>query len=93
MYQSFDGHIMAVAITPKGDSLATGRPQLWNETRLDDIGLLPRIDAGGWQRQRGSRSKESILALIARGITAEQKPSTQVVFLVNFFDELRRIVR
>jgi Tol biopolymer transport system component/predicted Ser/Thr protein kinase len=93
LYQSFDGHIMAVAITSKGDSLATGRPQLWNETRLDDIGLLPRIDAGGWQRQRGSRSKESILALIARGITAEQKPSTQVVFLVNFFDELRRIVR
>ena len=93
LYQTFDGRIMALDVTTKGDSFVAEKPKLWNETRLEDIGLFPRIDAAPVTQQREAPSSERILVLLTHGATTEQKSSTQVVFLLNFFDELRRVVR
>jgi hypothetical protein len=72
---------MAATYTAKGDSFVAGKPQVWTETRVRDIGNFPNYDLA----PDGKR-----LAVFVADNDASEKPPTHLTFLLNFFDELRR---
>jgi hypothetical protein len=85
-YRSTDSRIMVATYTAKADSFLAFKPQLWSERRLpySGTGLIPSVAI----TPDGKR-----FAILAPADTADdQKPSTQMTFLFNFFDELRRRV-
>jgi Tol biopolymer transport system component len=81
LFETLDQHVMAVGYTAKGDSFAAGKPRLWTETRLRDIGTISNYDLAP-----DGKRLAAFLADDANG----DKPPTHLTFLLNFFDELRR---
>jgi serine/threonine-protein kinase len=77
LFENLDQGVMAVGYTAKGDSFAAGKPRVWAETRLRNLGYDLAPD--------GKR----LAAFVAEDANAE-KPPTHLTFLLNFFDELRR---
>ena len=67
--------------TAGGDSFAAGKPRVWTETRLRNLGIFPNYDLA----PDGKR----LAAFVADDAKGE-RPLTQLTFLLNFFDELRR---
>ncbi len=80
LFETPDYRVMAVSYTAKGDSFTAGKPRLWTETRLRNIGFFSNYDLA----PDGKR-----LAAMVADSNAE-KPPTHLTFLLNFFDELRR---
>jgi serine/threonine-protein kinase len=79
LYQAPGGQIMAVSYTVKGDTFVADRPRVWLEKPgSTDFDLSPD----------GKR----LAAVIPVTSTDGPKPEHEVVFLQNFFDELRRKV-
>jgi serine/threonine protein kinase len=79
IYKSLDGRIWAVGHSAKGDSFAVGPSRLWSEKAPQNpsiAGMLP----DGKHLVIGLPSEHSV----------NQKPSTHVVFLLNFFNALPR---
>ena len=74
---------MAVGYTAKGDSFAPGKPRVWTEARLRNLGNYSNYDLA----PDGKR----LAAFVADEANGE-KPLTHLTFLLNFFDELRRKV-
>ena len=72
---------MATGYTAKDDSFAPGKLRVWTETRLRSTGLYPNHDLA----PDGKR-----LAAFVSDDANGEKPITQLTFLLNFFDELRR---
>ena len=64
-----------------GDSFAAGKPRVWTETRLRNVGPVPNYDLA----PDGKR----LAAMVADKENGEN-PLTQLTFLLNFTDELRR---
>jgi serine/threonine-protein kinase len=83
LFENVDQHIMAVGYTANGDSFAAGKPRVWSETRLRDLGIFLNFDLA----PDGKR----LAAFLADDVGGE-KPFTHLTFLLNFFDELRRRV-
>jgi serine/threonine-protein kinase len=82
-FRALDNRIMVASYKVKGDSFVADKPRVWSERRLAEVGLLRNYDVAA----DGKR----IAALIpAEG--REGQPQHHVVFLLNFFDELRRRV-
>ena len=82
LFETLDDRVMAAGYTAKGDSFAAGKPQVWPEKRLLDAGNLSNYDLA----PDGKR-----VAVMAPVETPEApKADHDVVFLLNFFDELRR---
>ena len=75
---------MAVSYTAShaagGDSFAAGKPRVWTETRLRNVGSRNYDLAPDGKR---------LAAFVADDANGE-KPLTHLTFLLNFFDELRR---
>jgi serine/threonine-protein kinase len=85
-YHSADSRIMVAAYTAKGDSFLADKPRLWSERRLTDsgTGIAPNLAVA----PDGKR-----FAILTPADTSDdQKPPTQMIFLFNFFDDLRRRV-
>jgi serine/threonine-protein kinase len=81
-FESPDNRIMVVNYTVDADSFVPDKPRVWSEARLANLGLFKNFDLA----PDGKR----IAALIpAEGGEAKQLRH-HVVFLMNFFDELRR---
>jgi dipeptidyl aminopeptidase/acylaminoacyl peptidase len=81
-YRTLDGRIMVAAYTVEGDSFKADKPRVWS-----DQSTLPR------PRQRVldlHPDGERFAVSAATGPQAEEKHD-KVVFIFNFFDELRRI--
>jgi len=84
-YESPDNHIMAAAYTTKGDSFSATRPRPWSNTPI--FGISPaasNLDATPDGKRfvvMGSPPADS---------PAAAKNSVHVIFLLNFFDEVRR---
>jgi serine/threonine-protein kinase len=78
--------IMVADYTANGDSFAAGKPHLWSEKHLLDLGSPPVLTYDA-----APEGKRFAVVLYADR-TAEEKPITHVAFLLNFFDELRRRV-
>jgi serine/threonine-protein kinase len=76
--------IMAARYAVKGDSFVAERPQVWSDKPLTNTGLGASYDLA----PDGKR----IAALIPADTPDAQNAQNHVIFLENFFDELRRRV-
>jgi serine/threonine-protein kinase len=83
-YRAADSRIMVTTYTAQGDSFLAGKRRLWAESRVIDSGPYPSFDLA----PDGKR----FAVLIAADAMGDQKSTTQLTVLLNFFDELRRRV-
>jgi len=85
-FETLDNHIMAAAYTVKGDSFVAEKPRPWSgQTLGGDVNLVKNVDLA----PDGKRIVALMPATEAKGA---QEAQNHVVFLLNFFDELRRKV-
>ena len=82
LFRTPDGQVMAVEYTAKGDSLSIGTPRVWTATRIRVNGTFSNYDLA----PDGKR----LAAVVADDTLNGEAPHPQVVFLLNFFDQLRR---
>jgi Tol biopolymer transport system component len=83
-YRTQDNQIMVVNYTSKGDSFVADKPRVWSERRIANIGQFMNYDVA----PDGKR----IAAIMAAETPEAQTTQSHVIFLMNFFDELRRRV-
>ena len=86
-FETLDNHIMVAAYAVKGDSFVVDKPRVWSEKQLGGGGMLnaaKNVDLA----PDGKR----IIALMPVETAEAQKAQNQVIFLENFFDEVRRRV-
>ena len=83
-YRAADGRIMVAMYAAKGDSFLADKPRVWSERRLLESGTASSLDI--------SPDGKSFAVLLPPDAVDDQKPPTQMTFLFNFFDELRRRV-
>ena len=81
-FESLDGRIMVADYTVQGDFFVAEEPRLWSEKALAKTVKLIDLSPDG----------KRILAVAPAEGGDEQQPRNHVVFLENFFDELRRRV-
>jgi len=84
-FRTQDNRIMVAAYTGKGDSFAAEKPRVWSEKRIADSGL------NGINYDVAPDGKR-IAALMPVEAPETQKAQNHIIFLENFFDELRRRV-
>jgi serine/threonine-protein kinase len=77
LFETPDGRVMAAGYTANRDAFITGKPHVWSEIRLLDLGANSNYDLA---------PNGKILA----AMLADDDAPTRVTFLLNFFDELRR---
>jgi Tol biopolymer transport system component len=83
-FETLDNHIMVAAYAVKGDSFLADKPRMWSEKQLGgDIG------AGRLNVDLAPDGKR-IAALMPVETAEGQKAQNHVIFLENFFDEVRR---
>jgi Tol biopolymer transport system component len=83
-FRTEDNQIMVASYTVKGDSFVADKPRVWSEKRIANVGISPNYDLA----PDGKR-----IAVLMPIETGEgQKAQSHVIFLENFFDELRRKV-
>jgi hypothetical protein len=78
-----DNRILVADITLQGSSLTAGKPRIWMERQLMDLNFA---------RNYAVMPDGEHLVILPQSEPAEKKGSPHVVFLLNFFDELRRRV-
>jgi serine/threonine-protein kinase len=76
--------IMVTTYKATGNSFVAGEPRVWSDKQLLDLGEFRSYDIA-------PDGRRFAVVLYADG-TAEQNPATNLTFLQNFFDELRRRV-
>jgi len=81
-FETLDQRIMVAAYTVKGDSFVADKPRVWSETKLGGIGRNVSIAPDG----------KRIAVLMPAGAPEAPQAQNHVIFLENFFDELRRKV-
>ena len=81
-FRSLDNQIMVAVYTVRGDSFTPGKPRVWSEKRLANPRRNYDVAPDG----------KRIIALMPAESTEGQQTQHHVIFLVNFFDELRRRV-
>jgi serine/threonine-protein kinase len=85
-FETLDQHIMAAAYTVKGDSFVAGKPRLWSEKPIGGTaGTNKNLDLA-------PDGKRMVALMPATEAKESQESQNHVVFLLNFFDELRRRV-
>jgi serine/threonine-protein kinase len=84
LFRSGDNQIMAVTYTVKGDSFLAERPRAWSSQRL------AQLDRNGMYDLTPDATR--IAAMMPADTPADRQGPHHVVFLENFFDELRRRV-
>jgi hypothetical protein len=81
-FRTEDNQIMVANYVVKDDSFVADKPRIWSEKRLANLGVIPNFDLA----PDGKR----IAALMPAETAEGQKAQNQVIFLENFFDEVRR---
>ena len=84
-FRTEDNRIMVAAYTGKGDSFAADKPRVWSEKGWRTRAWI------GFNHDLGQDGKR-IAALMPAEAPEAQKAQNHVIFLENFFDELRRKV-
>ena len=85
-FETLDGRVMAAAYTVKGDSFVADKVRMWSDKQLGgSVNNTKNIDLA----PDGKRIVALMPAAEAKG---SQEAQNHVVFLENFFDELRRRV-
>ena len=84
-FETSDNHIMMSAYTVKGDSFVADKPRVWSEKQIGGSIIAGKnVDLA----PDGKR----IVALMPVETAEAQKAQNHVIFLENFFDEVRRKV-
>jgi len=83
-FRTDDNRIMVADYTAKVDSFAAGKPRLWSEKKLADLGLV-----GSGNYDVAPDGKRIAAVMPAEGPEVQQAQN-HVIFLQNFFDEVRR---
>jgi serine/threonine protein kinase/Tol biopolymer transport system component len=84
-FETLDNRIMVATYVVKDDSFLADKPRVWSEKRLgNQVGNVRNFDLA----PEGKR----IAALLAAEGPEAQQAQNHVIFLENFFDELRRRV-
>jgi serine/threonine protein kinase/Tol biopolymer transport system component len=81
-FRTDDNQIMVASYTVKSNSFVADKPRVWSEKRLANLGVVPNYDLA----PDGKR----IVALMPVQTAEGQKEQNHVIFLENFFDEVRR---
>ena len=81
-FESPENRIMVADYTATSDSFVSGKPRVWSEKQIRDLGSVANLDLA----PDGKRF--AMLALPEA--TKQEKGSVRVTFLLNFFDEVRR---
>jgi serine/threonine-protein kinase len=77
--------IMAVDYSTKGDSFTASKPRVWSDKRI-----LMKEGGGPFVPYALSPDGKRFAVLLYPDGTVEQSRATQLTFLLNFFDELKR---
>ncbi|HEV1283749.1 MAG TPA: protein kinase [Bryobacteraceae bacterium] len=80
-FQNQDHRIMVTDYELKNESFVPGKPRLWSDQRVRDLGGIPNYDLA----PDGKR-----FAIFPELEMSEEKGNVHITFLENFFDELRR---
>ena len=84
-FESLDNRIMVAGYRVQGDSFVADKPRLWSEKALARlVNARKNVDLA-------PDGKHIVAVMPAEGPEAQQSQN-HVVFLENFFDELRRRV-
>ncbi|MSV35720.1 MAG: serine/threonine-protein kinase [Bryobacterales bacterium] len=83
-FRAIDNRIMVAAYTGKGDSFAADKPRVWSDRRIVNLGVGINYDVA----PDGKR----IVTLVPVEVPVVQKAQNHIIFLENFFYELRRKV-
>jgi serine/threonine protein kinase/WD40 repeat protein len=81
-FRTDDNQIMVADYTVKGDSFVADKPRVWSKKKIGNVGLLANYDLA----PDGKR----IVALMPAETAEVKKAQNHVIFLENFFDEVRR---
>jgi serine/threonine-protein kinase len=81
-FRTEDSQIMVANYAVKGESFVADKPRVWSEKKIANIGLLSNYDLA----PDGKR----IAALMPVDTPEDQRAQNHVIFLENFFDEVRR---
>jgi serine/threonine-protein kinase len=79
-----ENQIMVAGYTVKRDSFVPEKPRIWSQKTLANVALRYHYDL--------SPDGEAVAALLPDESPEAQKAENHVIFLLNFFDELRRRV-
>jgi serine/threonine-protein kinase len=82
LFRSESGHIMAVDYTTSGDSFIAGKPRQWSEVPIYLTANFQDFDLD-------PDSKRAVVVALSDAYK-EGLGSPHVVFLLNFFDEVKR---
>jgi Tol biopolymer transport system component len=84
-FETLDNHIMVAAYTVKGDSFVADKPRVWSEKQIGGaVNTLKNVDLA----PDGKR----IVTIMSAKTPQGQQAQSHVIFLENFFDEVRRRV-
>ncbi len=75
---------MLAAYAAKGDSFVADKPRLWSDKQLADLGI---VGTGTYDLAPDSKR---IAAIMPVDDPEAQQAQNHVIFLMNFFDEVRR---
>jgi serine/threonine-protein kinase len=82
-FETVDNHIMVAGYAVEGDSFMADKPRIWSEKQLGGVvNSSKNVDLA----PDGKR----MVALMLAGTAEAQKAQNHVIFLENFFDEVRR---
>jgi Tol biopolymer transport system component len=81
-FRTEDSQIMVAGYTVNGESFVADKPRVWSEKKIANVGLQANYDLA----PDGKR----IVALMRVETAEGQKAQNHVIFLENFFDEVRR---
>ncbi len=84
LFEALDNHIMVAAYTEKGDSFVADKPRVWSEKQIGGTVGNRNVDL--------APDSKRIVALMPVDTAETQKAQNHVIFLENFFDEVRRKV-
>ncbi|MGD1072617.1 MAG: protein kinase [Bryobacteraceae bacterium] len=84
-FETMDGRIMLARYTVKGDSFAADKPLLWSDRKLGAVGGV-----GTARNVTLAPDGKRFAALMPAAAPETEHAQNQVVFLLNFSDELRR---
>jgi serine/threonine protein kinase/Tol biopolymer transport system component len=81
-FENLDNRIMVMDYTATGASFMQGKPRVWSEQQLHEVGGMLNYDLS---------SKGELFAIFPEvKAPREEKGDVHMSFLLNFFDELRR---
>jgi serine/threonine protein kinase/Tol biopolymer transport system component len=83
-FRSADNRIMVATYTVKGDSFVADKPRIWSDK--------PILNAGFGRNYDLAPDGKRVVALMPVDVPEAQQAQNHVIFLQNFFDEVRRKV-